>query len=120
MAFGTAVAWGRAPPHIIEAFFKAFSKLNEYRVIFSFKGSKKFLETRKKPPQHVRIVEWAPQLDILSHSKTRVFLTHGGLKRWEGKDYKKIIITSIICQCQRIALFKDTNACNANFCRTKP
>uniref|UniRef100_A0A1I8BDA2 UDP-glucuronosyltransferase n=1 Tax=Meloidogyne hapla TaxID=6305 RepID=A0A1I8BDA2_MELHA len=80
VAFGTAIAWGRAPPHIIEAFFTVFSKLNDYRIIFAFKGSKEFLEKREKSPQHIRIVEWAPQLDILAHPKTKVFLTHGGLK----------------------------------------
>ncbi|CAK5058666.1 unnamed protein product [Meloidogyne enterolobii] len=80
VAFGTAIAWGNAPPHIIEAFFTAFSKLADYRIIFAFKGSKEFLEKREKLPQHIRIVEWAPQLDILAHSKTKVFLTHGGLK----------------------------------------
>nr|CAD2180215.1 unnamed protein product [Meloidogyne enterolobii] len=78
--FWNSYSLGYAPPHIIEAFFTAFSKLDDYRIIFAFKGSKEFLEKREKLPQHIRIVEWAPQLDILAHSKTKVFLTHGGLK----------------------------------------
>ncbi|KAF7636498.1 UDP-glucuronosyltransferase, partial [Meloidogyne graminicola] len=80
IAFGTAVAWARAPPQLIEAFFTAFSKLDDYRFIFAFKGSENFLKSRERPPQHIRIVEWAPQLNILAHPKTKVFLTHGGLK----------------------------------------
>ncbi|KAK6758840.1 hypothetical protein RB195_016209 [Necator americanus] len=29
---------------------------------------------------HVKILSWAPQNDILSHNKTILFFTHGGLK----------------------------------------
>ncbi|CAK5076310.1 unnamed protein product [Meloidogyne enterolobii] len=96
VAFGTAIAWGNAPPHIIEAFFTAFSKLDDYRIIFAFKGSKEFLEKREKLPQHIRIVEWAPQLDILAHSKTKVFLTHGGLKRLEKERIEKMLLSNYI------------------------
>lgn len=34
--------------------------------------------------KHVRVLDWAPQVDILSHNKTKVFISHGGLKSVKG------------------------------------
>lgn len=66
-----------APEEIKTAFFDAFDELHDYRVIFSYKGK---IPHRPIPP-HLKLVKWAPQLDILAHPKTKVFLTHSGLKR---------------------------------------
>uniref|UniRef100_A0A915EE28 glucuronosyltransferase n=1 Tax=Ditylenchus dipsaci TaxID=166011 RepID=A0A915EE28_9BILA len=41
----------------------------------SFKG-----KNNQKVGSHVKLVSWAPQFDLLSHPKTVMFLTHGGLK----------------------------------------
>jgi len=78
VAFGTIVPWDYAPLHIVKAFFDAFERLSDYRIIFSFNG--KFPERKLSP--HIRLVKWAPQSAILSHSKTKIFLTHCGLKRY--------------------------------------
>lgn len=32
------------------------------------------------------LLRWAPQFDILAHEKTRLFITHGGLKRHRITD----------------------------------
>ncbi|KAL3088292.1 hypothetical protein niasHT_023852 [Heterodera trifolii] len=76
VAFGTAVPWDYAPPHIANAFFDAFERLSDHRFIFSFRGT---FPNRTLSP-HIRLVSWAPQLEVLSHPKTKVFLTHSGLK----------------------------------------
>jgi len=76
-AFGTFIPWNYAPPQVTKAFFDAFERLSDYRIIFSFRG--KFPERKLLP--HIRLVSWAPQLDLLAHPKTKVFLTHCGLKR---------------------------------------
>lgn len=76
VAFGTWTPWDYAPPGLVTAFFDAFERLPQYRILFSFRG--------KRPARpisaHIRLVDWAPQMDVLSHPKTRVFLTHCGLK----------------------------------------
>ena len=77
IAFGTIIQWDYAPPNVLAAFFEAFERLPEYRFIFAFKGKL----PERKLPAHVRLVSWAPQQEILAHPKTKVFLTHCGLKR---------------------------------------
>ncbi|KAI1730267.1 UDP-glucoronosyl and UDP-glucosyl transferase domain-containing protein [Ditylenchus destructor] len=67
---------GLPTAQIKTAFFDAFDELHDYRVIFSYKGK---IPDRPIPP-HLKLVKWAPQLDILAHPKTKVFLTHSGLK----------------------------------------
>lgn len=78
IALGTFISWDFAPPSTIDAFFDAFKSFPKYRFIFAFKGGKFNL---KKLAAHVRLVDWAPQLDILSHPKTLAFISHCGLKR---------------------------------------
>ncbi|KHJ88059.1 hypothetical protein OESDEN_12151 [Oesophagostomum dentatum] len=74
IAFGSIVNWRVAPIEVIKVFFSALNSLTDYRVIFSYTGPE--VEVKS----HVKIVKWAPQLDILAHNKTALFFTHGGLK----------------------------------------
>jgi len=76
IAFGTFVPWDYAPKEIVEQIFAALRELSDYRIVFSFNG--KFPDI--PIPSHLKLVKWAPQLDLLAHPKTKVFLTHGGLK----------------------------------------
>ena len=83
VAFGSVIRWDGAPVSKLNAFLDALERIAEidgYRVIFSFRGP---LPPGRKPPSpdRVRLVNWAPQLDVLSHPRTRVFLSHSGLKR---------------------------------------
>lgn len=72
--------WNYAPDVVRNAFFDALNELDEYRIIFSYNG-----QVPSGVKDHVKVVRWAPQLDILAHPKTLVFLTHGGLKRWVSR-----------------------------------
>ncbi|CAD5235731.1 unnamed protein product [Bursaphelenchus xylophilus] len=76
IAFGSYIDFTYAPEHLIEALVNGVQRLSEYRVVVSVKinGTK----IAKQP--YVRYVEWSPQIEILSHPKTKAFLTHGGLK----------------------------------------
>uniref|UniRef100_A0A915ES39 glucuronosyltransferase n=1 Tax=Ditylenchus dipsaci TaxID=166011 RepID=A0A915ES39_9BILA len=76
IAFGTIVPWDSAPEEIKTVFFDALDQLVDYRIIFAYNGR---FPDRPLPP-HLKLVKWAPQLDILQHSNTKLFLTHGGLK----------------------------------------
>lgn len=74
VAFGTVVFWEYAPRRILDAFFEAFERLKEYRIIFVYNG------LPRKVSGHIRLVKWAPQLEILSHSKTKVVLLNHGCR----------------------------------------
>uniref|UniRef100_A0A914QDF9 glucuronosyltransferase n=1 Tax=Panagrolaimus davidi TaxID=227884 RepID=A0A914QDF9_9BILA len=76
IAFGSALLWDFMSNSVKDSFIAAINKLDEYRIIFSWNGQ--FPKTVKS---HVKFIKWAPQMAILSHPKTKVFLTHGGLKR---------------------------------------
>ncbi|KAH7712509.1 CRE-UGT-63 protein [Aphelenchoides avenae] len=75
IALGSIANWTTAPDHIRNAMFDAINELSEYRIIFSYKGP-----MPPNVPAHAKLVEWAPQLAILAHPKTKAFLTHAGLK----------------------------------------
>ena len=77
IAFGTYPDWSFAPNYMRDAIFGAINRLEEYRVIFVYNG----------PPvevkEHIKLVKWAPQLEILAHPKTVAFITHTGMKRFQ-------------------------------------
>ncbi|KAK5972135.1 UDP-glucoronosyl and UDP-glucosyl transferase [Trichostrongylus colubriformis] len=75
IAFGSIVKWHAAKPEVISAFFDVLNSLTDYRIIFSYAGPEV-----KNVSEHVKILPWAPQNDILAHNKTVLFFTHGGLK----------------------------------------
>lgn len=76
ISFGSAVNWNYAPQKIRDAFIGAVNELKDYRIIFSWIG-----DLPENVKSHVRLTKWAPQAALLSHPKTKVFVTHGGLKR---------------------------------------
>ncbi|TKR58678.1 hypothetical protein L596_030092 [Steinernema carpocapsae] len=69
----------------MKAFFNTIDRLADYRVVFTYNG----LKINKTIPGHVKIVSWSPQLDLLSHKRTKLYITHGGLK-----SVKEAICTS--------------------------
>ncbi|TKR81589.1 hypothetical protein L596_015435 [Steinernema carpocapsae] len=75
VAFGSFVRWEYAPDHVLNAFVDGFNELSDYRIIFSYNGNKEL-----KLKHHVKVISWAPQQEILSHNKTKMFVSHGGLK----------------------------------------
>lgn len=77
IAFGTNVLWEHAPEPVLDAFFGAVNELDEYKVIFSFNGKPRPVK------KHVMLTKWAPQVEILTHPTMKVFISHGGLKRYK-------------------------------------
>uniref|UniRef100_A0A0M3IHG5 glucuronosyltransferase n=1 Tax=Ascaris lumbricoides TaxID=6252 RepID=A0A0M3IHG5_ASCLU len=77
IAMGTNVKWANAPSSIIAAFKYVMRELHQYRIIFVDDNN-----SREEMPSHVKVLNWAPQFDILNHNKTILFISHGGLKRY--------------------------------------
>uniref|UniRef100_A0A183D5S3 glucuronosyltransferase n=1 Tax=Gongylonema pulchrum TaxID=637853 RepID=A0A183D5S3_9BILA len=75
LAFGTILNWKEAPAEQREAFAEALNKLPDYRIIWA---------CRQCPAMnlgsHVRLLDWIPQQELLNHPRTKLFITHGGLK----------------------------------------
>lgn len=74
VAFGHVISWVGAPEETIKTFFDAFEVLTDYRIVWQYTG--KVLKTFS----HVKIVKWLPQIDLLSHPKTKIFVSHCGAK----------------------------------------
>lgn len=77
IAFGTLITFESIPKYVSDAFFGAFNELTDYRIIFTFRKNM----VPQNVGSHVKFTKWTPQFDLLSHSKTKLFISHGGLKR---------------------------------------
>ncbi|VDK56899.1 unnamed protein product [Anisakis simplex] len=75
MAFGSLVNWATAPDNVIQSFIDAFNSLHDYRIIWT-SGEKLPLQLRT----HIKTLSWAPQAALLHHNRTKLFITHAGLK----------------------------------------
>lgn len=77
MAFGHGVRWSGALPSQMSAMEEALDQLTDYRIIWQCD----VVDTRpQENRRHIRRVKWLPQTDLLFHERTKVFLSHGGLK----------------------------------------
>lgn len=81
LAFGTVLNWQKAPKEKLDAFVDAMNSLKQYRIIWAYNGPK------KNVAKHIFMTKWIPQRELLSHPKTVLFITHGGLKRLQSKCY---------------------------------
>lgn len=75
LAFGTILNWQKAPLDKLEAFVSALNQLRNYRIVWSYNGPE--LEVAK----HIKLAKWIPQMELLYDNNTKLFITHGGLKR---------------------------------------
>ncbi|CAD5221876.1 unnamed protein product [Bursaphelenchus okinawaensis] len=76
IAFGNYADWNHAPKRILDSFSEAMVKLADYNFVFSFNGNVSAMPQM----EHIKYVKWAPQAGILNHKKTKLFISHGGLK----------------------------------------
>ncbi|CAI5451682.1 unnamed protein product [Caenorhabditis angaria] len=75
IAFGTFIDWRTAPRKKYEIFRNVVNKLSDYRVIWSMRGDRP-----EGLGEHVLTAAWIPQNALLLHNKTKLFVSHGGLK----------------------------------------
>ncbi len=77
MAFGSVIDFFAAPDRLIHSLFTAFNQLVDYRIIWGYRGPSPMINIGS----HIKISEWIPQIALLNHRRTRLFISHGGMKR---------------------------------------
>ncbi|XP_051166045.1 UDP-glucosyltransferase 2-like isoform X2 [Leptopilina boulardi] len=73
---GSMVLIETLPKETLLAFYASFEKLSPIRVLM------KIVNPEKLPPglpKNVLAMKWIPQIPILQHNNTKLFITHGGL-----------------------------------------
>lgn len=73
---GSMVMIETLPKETLLAFYESFEKLSPMRVLM------KIANPDKLPPglpKNILTMKWIPQIPVLGHSNTKLFLTHGGL-----------------------------------------
>lgn len=78
LSFGHMVKWSAAADWQLAAVEAALDRLSDYRIIWQCDVPD--LSEKNSTRPHIRRVHWLPQTDLLYHSKTRAFVSHGGLK----------------------------------------
>lgn len=91
------------PQSVLKSILLAFEEMPNYNFLWKF-------ETNTLPtklPKNVMIKEWLPQNDILAHSRTKAFISHGGLmstleSTWHGVP---IIGIPIVADQHRVRIY---------------
>ncbi|CAJ0603540.1 unnamed protein product [Cylicocyclus nassatus] len=73
-SFGTVTPSDKMPISWKMAFINAFKKFPDYQFLWRYVGT----DLKDKLPPNAHAFEWLPQSDLLHHSKTKAFITHGG------------------------------------------
>jgi len=74
IALGTYPDWHFAPIQIKNSIFGVINTFDDYRVIFVYNGPSVDVK------EHIKLVNWTQQPEILVHPKTLAFVTHSGMK----------------------------------------
>ncbi|KAK3917458.1 UDP-glucosyltransferase 2 [Frankliniella fusca] len=71
-SLGSMIKASSMPVEMRDKLVWAFSRLKQ-RVVWKFEDDSLAM------PENVRVAKWLPQMDVLTHPKTVLFITHGGL-----------------------------------------
>lgn len=76
ISFGSMVRIETLPADKLKAFYETFENLSPVRVLMKI-ADPKLLPSNL--PKNVKTSSWLPQVAVLKHKNTKVFVTHGGL-----------------------------------------
>ena len=76
MSFGTLVS--SFSQEWVKIFMKAFKQL-PYKVLWKLKEETSATIDQAELSNQIKILRWIPQVDVLSHPKTKLFISHCGL-----------------------------------------
>ncbi|XP_043471720.1 UDP-glycosyltransferase UGT5-like [Leptopilina heterotoma] len=111
ISFGTALPLESLPKETLLSMFSSFAKLAPMRILI------KVTKKNKLPPEipeNVLTMIWIPQIPILKHRNTRVFISHGGIHSVIEALYFGIPVIGIPIvydQDQNLRLLENKNMC---------
>uniref|UniRef100_A0A914WMV5 glucuronosyltransferase n=1 Tax=Plectus sambesii TaxID=2011161 RepID=A0A914WMV5_9BILA len=73
-SFGTIAKSSEIPVDMKMAFLAALAKFTDYSIIWRYEEA--FPEALQY--EHIHLVSWLPQKDLLADERTKLFITHGG------------------------------------------
>ncbi|KAI6184648.1 UDP-glucuronosyltransferase [Aphelenchoides bicaudatus] len=76
ISFGTVAPSFQMPPHIKQMFLEVFAQFPNYTFVWKYEKPEHNIAANYS---NVFTYEWFPQLDLLAHPKTKLFISHGGL-----------------------------------------
>ncbi|KAJ3642499.1 hypothetical protein Zmor_025270 [Zophobas morio] len=88
-SMGSNAKSSQFPKEKLEAFLKAFSKLEE-TVLWKWED-----DILPELPTNVKTGKWLPQQDILAHPNVKLFITHGGLLSTTEAVYHGVPVLAI-------------------------
>ncbi|XP_017776621.1 PREDICTED: UDP-glucuronosyltransferase 2C1-like, partial [Nicrophorus vespilloides] len=68
-----------------QVLLEAFRNMPQYQILWKFEDTE--LEGK---PENVKIVQWAPQQDILRHPNIKLFITQGGLQSLDETIHNRV------------------------------
>ncbi|KAJ9601565.1 hypothetical protein L9F63_000308, partial [Diploptera punctata] len=88
-SMGSNLQSANMPKKTVEAFTKAFSKLNQ-TVLWKWEE-----ESLPGQPANLKLSKWFPQSDILAHPNLKLFITHGGLLSTQETIHRGVPVVGI-------------------------
>ncbi|XP_033228015.1 UDP-glucuronosyltransferase 2B31-like [Belonocnema kinseyi] len=90
--FGSMILIETLPEESLLAFYKSFKKIAPMRVLMKIADKTKLLPGL---PDNVRTSLWIPQIPVLKHHNTKLFITHGGMLGIQEALYYKVPMIGI-------------------------
>ncbi|XP_033228018.1 UDP-glucuronosyltransferase 2B31-like [Belonocnema kinseyi] len=91
-ALGSMACIETLPEEILLAFYKCFKKISPMRVLMKIADKTKLLPGL---PDNVLTTSWIPQIPVLKHHNTKLFITHGGMLGIQEALYYKVPMIGI-------------------------
>ncbi|VDP54546.1 unnamed protein product [Heligmosomoides polygyrus] len=106
MSFGSVANTEWMPEEWKTALLNAFSRFPDYQFVIRYVND----DLKDRLPPNVHTFKWLPQADLLSHPKTKAFISHGGYNSLQtGKEpVKRTVLCTLpllLLLLQRLSRF---------------
>nr|XP_022908581.1 UDP-glucuronosyltransferase 2B31-like [Onthophagus taurus] len=93
LSFGSMIMTETLPEHILKSIFETFKALEDYKILW--KADKDLFPKELEIPSNVQFEKWMPQLGILCHPNTKLFISHGGMLGTQEANYCGVPVLGI-------------------------
>uniref|UniRef100_A0A914VC94 glucuronosyltransferase n=1 Tax=Plectus sambesii TaxID=2011161 RepID=A0A914VC94_9BILA len=95
VSLGSVVQTSAMPKSLKSTLFDAFTVFPDYCFLFKIDAKDTVSKELAVNLKNVKLVEWAPQVDLFGHPNLRAFVTHGGLNSLMEASYAGVPIVTI-------------------------